>query len=142
MEMSISCDNLLCDALGRAPSCRVVVYWRNGVINVANKDAKSDWLNGRRKSLKDASKTDSTNVTETTDTSETPPKNFEYSISTSQTSQGKYQRQISNPVWQKHSMTEIVEVSCHKFRKYENRKILKHYKHYVRNEMNDFVMIF
>ena len=29
MEMSLGCDNLLCDALGRAPSCRLVVWVRN-----------------------------------------------------------------------------------------------------------------
>ena len=116
MEMSISCDNLLCDALGRAPSCRVVVYWRNLDVNVANKDiANSDWLNSRRKSLKDASnKTDSIKLTENLDTSEgTKPKNFEDSLSGTRTSQPRptYHRQHSNPVWQKYSMTEIVEVS-------------------------------
>ena len=116
MEMSISCDNLLCDALGRAPSCRIVVYWRNIEVNVANKDIpSSDWLNGRRKSLKDASnKTDSIKVTENLDTSEaSKPKNFEDSLSGTRTSQARptYHRQHSNPVWQKYSMTEIVEVS-------------------------------
>ena len=116
MEMSISCDNLLCDALGRAPSCRVVVYWRNLDVNVANKDiTNSDWLNSRRKSLKDASnKTDSIKLTENIDTSETAkPKKFEDSPSGTRTSQPrpKYHRQHSNPVWQKYSMTEIVEVS-------------------------------
>ena len=27
--MSLGCDNLLCDALGRAPSCRLVIWVRN-----------------------------------------------------------------------------------------------------------------
>ena len=30
MELSLSCDNLLCDALGRPPSARVVVSVGNG----------------------------------------------------------------------------------------------------------------
>ena len=116
MEMCISCDNLLCDALGRAPSCRVVVYWRNLEVDVANKDvANSDWLNNRRKSLKDAShKTDSIKLTENIDTSEAAkPKKFEDSLSGTRTSKPRptYHRQHSNPVWQKYSMTEIVEVS-------------------------------
>ena len=116
--MSISCDNLLCDALGRAPSCRIVVYWRNIEVNVANKDIPNsrDWLNGRRKSLKDASnnKTNSGKMTENLDISEsTKPKNFEDGLSGTRTSQARptYHRQHSNPVWQKYSMTEIVEVS-------------------------------
>lgn len=29
LEISLSCDNLLCDALGRAPSARLVVHARN-----------------------------------------------------------------------------------------------------------------
>ncbi len=29
LELSMSCDNLLCDALGRAPSARVVIHARN-----------------------------------------------------------------------------------------------------------------
>ena len=117
MEMSISCDNLLCDALGRAPSCRVVVYWRNLEVNDGNKQESnnSDWLNSRRKSLKDASnKTDSIKLTENLDTSEAnKPKKFEDSLSGTWTSQPRptYHRQHSNPVWQKYSMTEIVEVS-------------------------------
>jgi hypothetical protein len=119
MEMCISCDNLLCDALGRAPSCRVVVYWRNITIdaaiqvatNVSNKDDNNDWLYGRRKSLKDASKTDSVKTTENPDTTENTPKNFECSLSDTRTLTLRYQRQLSNPVWQKYSMTEIVEVS-------------------------------
>ena len=29
LEASLGCDNLLCDALGRAPSCRLVLWVRN-----------------------------------------------------------------------------------------------------------------
>ena len=115
MEMSISCDNLLCDALGRAPSCRVVVYWRNLAINVSNKVGNSDSLNGRRKSLKDASKTDSDKMTENPNNTENMPRKFEGSFSGTRLSETQYQRQTSNPIWQKYGMTEIAEVSCESY---------------------------
>ena len=122
MEVSISCDNLLCDALGRTPSCRVVVYFRNGARSVASQDIRDDCLNKRRKSLKDSSK-DLDTFTEAPNTAEDTPKNLGCDFSSTRPSQTELHNQVVNlscqvvkikckPLWQKHSMSEIVEVSC------------------------------
>ena len=111
MEMNISCDNLLCDALGRAPSCRIVIYWRNRSGLCEKTDGKTETMLGRRKSLKDTSESDSTLDKGNPNIEVAAPKNFEGVFSDTRVSQPQYQRQTSHPVWQKHSMTEIVERS-------------------------------
>ena len=111
MEMSISCDNLLCDALGRAPSCRVVVYLRNRDRRLSNKDTKSEWLHDMRKSLKDSCKTESVKFSEIpAGTSNEQQKKFGSSRFYIQSPQEENDNQVGNPIWKLHSMTEIVEV--------------------------------
>ena len=111
--MCLSCDNLLCDALGRAPSCRLVIFVRNATklcnevsrmfYSVPNQSANCYDSSGSsdisRKSLRDSCSKDVTfNHGEEV---QKPPAQTNQQISVTTNRQ---------PIWQKYGMTEIVEV--------------------------------
>ena len=105
MEMSLSCDNLLCDALGRTPSCTLIIYVRNLNENHVLKGPKDECIPNFRQSLKDSAKIESAQSEDSFPDNITNQQSYTPPLHT------KHLNTSFHPLWKKYSVTENVDVS-------------------------------